>query len=257
MTTYPRASRAHWYQDNYPGSVMVPNCGVIHTTEGTSLPGYEGGATAPNYTAVPNFDKKRLDWFAHYPDERSSRALRNLSGGVETNTANAIQVELVGTCDPATHKRWGRTPHIYWPEAPDWALRDLAEFIAWANGVHGIPVSGPAGRWTPYPESYGAGGQRFTFDRWRAFYGWCGHQHVPENTHGDPGALDWPKVAQFAREALGGNGGTPMPKPKSPGWDAIYEAARDTQARTPKSATARRAALATILRLAARWSNKH
>lgn len=256
MTTYPRASRAHWYQDRFPGSVMVPNCGVIHTTEGTGLPGYEGGATAPTYTAVPNFTHKRLDWFAHYPDERSSRALRNLAGGVETNTANALQVELVGTCDPGTHKRWGRTPHIYWPEAPDWALRDLADFLAWCNRVHGIPLRAPAQTWTPYPESYGAGGQRFSFDTWRRFTGWCGHQHVPENVHGDPGALQWGQLASFARIILNTSGGT-MPKSKSPGWDAIWEAAHDVQAKTPASATARRAALATILRLAARWSTKH
>ena len=51
MTTYARANTsAAWYQDNYPGADMNPNCGVIHTTEGTALPGYSGGAEAPNYT---------------------------------------------------------------------------------------------------------------------------------------------------------------------------------------------------------------
>ena len=209
LTTYAKANtKAAWYQDDYPGAVMKPNCAVIHTTEGTSLPGYNGGATAPNYTAVPDFKAKRLRWFAHFPDERSSRALRNLRGGVETNTANAIQVELVGTCDPATRKRW-KTEHIFWPEAPEWALRDLAHFVADMNRRHGIPIQGPADVWTPYPESYGAGGQRFSYARWRSFYGWCGHQHVPENSHGDPGAFPWGEVARRAKALL-----DPEPEPQ-------------------------------------------
>ena len=167
MTNYPGANTAAaWYQDNYPGAVMDPNCGVIHTTEGYTLPGYEGGATAPTYTAVPDLKAKRLRWFAHFPDERSARALQNLAGGVETNTANAIQVELVGTCDPRTHKTWQAQghAHVYWPEAPKWALDELAAFVAWCHTAHGIPVDGPKGPWTPYPESYGPGGQRFTFE---------------------------------------------------------------------------------------------
>jgi hypothetical protein len=29
-----------------------------------------------------------------------------------------------------------------------------------------------------------------TYDEWLTFEGLCGHQHVCENDHGDPGALD-------------------------------------------------------------------
>jgi len=219
MSTYARANTsAAWYQDNFPGAVMDPNAGVLHTTEGTSLPGYSGGATAPNYTAVPDFAAKRLRWFAHFPDERSSRALQNDAGGVETNTLNVVQVELVGTCDPRTAASWRAkgARFIFWPDAPDWALADLAHFIADMNRRHGIKVQGPGtGRWTPYPESYGAGGQRFSFTAWRNFYGWCGHQHVPENDHGDPGALDWGRVERMAKELLAPDP-KPEPKPKGP-----------------------------------------
>ena len=76
-------------------------------------------------------------------------------------------------------------------------------FIADMHKRHGIPISGPGSVWTPYPESYGKGGQRFSFDRWRAFKGWCGHQHVPENTHGDPGALEWGVVESLVRKLAG------------------------------------------------------
>jgi hypothetical protein len=202
MTTYPPAARDHWYADNFPGSRMNPDKGVIHTTEGTSLPDYQGGATAPNYTAVPDFRNHRLVWHAHYPDEMSARALRNLGGGVETNTDDAIQVELVGTCDPATAAKWHRqgATFIFWPDAPAWALEDLAEFVAWVHAKHGVPIVGPAGVWKGYPASAGNSSVRFTSAQWRAFRGWCGHQHVPENVHGDPGALDWATVRDLALE---------------------------------------------------------
>lgn len=265
MTTYPKAdTRRAWYQDNYPGAVIDPNAGVIHTTEGTSLPGYNGGATAPNYTAVPNFGAKRLDWFAHFPDERSSRALRNLSGGVETNTLNVLQVELVGTCDPRTAAAWRARGYafIYWPEAPQWALDDLAEFIAWANKAHGIRIDGAPttkGRWTPYPRSYAnGGGQRFTFTRWRNFYGWCGHQHVPENSHGDPGALNWGYVERKAKALAGQAPPPPAPTPpkrKSPRWDDLYRRADALEKSLgSKPAPARRRALKVIKDRAARFS---
>lgn len=199
MSNYARADMtAQWFQSAYPGATMTPTRVVLHTTEGTSWPGYEGGKTAPHYTARPDFTAQRLVWRAHFPDEKSARALRNLPGGVETNTHGAIQVELVGTCDQATHRKWGNTPHVYWPEAPEWALRDLAAFLADMRKRHGIPLSAPA--FVAYPGSYGDSAVRMDAKTWRDFTGVCGHQHVPENTHGDPGALDMPRVLEMARE---------------------------------------------------------
>ncbi|MEV6181361.1 hypothetical protein [Streptomyces sp. NPDC052015] len=206
---YPGASTAYFYQNRFGGSLMEVNVVVLHTTEGRNLPDYGGGASAPNLTAVPDFGAKRLKWYQHFDIDRSSRALVNLSGGVETNTANVVQVELVGTCDPATHAKWVKAgyAHIYWPEAPDWALNDVAEFLAWANKQHGVPLVGPP-KWPAYPKSYGsAGGQRMTNATWNAFRGVCGHMHVPENTHGDPGAIDFPRLIALAK------GTAPAPLP--------------------------------------------
>lgn len=206
---YPPAnSTSQWFADNYPGRTFNANCGVIHTTEGTSWPSYGGGATAPNITARYNFSTKKLDFRQHFPIDMSSRALRNLSGGVETNTANAVQIELIGTCDPKHRVSWngaGKTlagkHYIYWPEAPDSALKSLAEFLYWCEKEHGIKLQGPPqSDWKSYPSSYGATSTRFTFEEWRNFYGWCGHQHVPENTHGDPGNLKFDKLIEFARQ---------------------------------------------------------
>jgi hypothetical protein len=36
---------------------------------------------------------------------------------------------------------------------------------------------------------------------WNAFKGVCGHGHVPENLHGDPGAIDFATLIEYAREA--------------------------------------------------------
>ncbi|HEY6116970.1 MAG TPA: hypothetical protein VI172_13530 [Candidatus Dormibacteraeota bacterium] len=205
--SYPGASTAYWYQNRFGGDLMEVNVIVLHTTEGPTLPDYDGGAMAPNLTAVPDFVNKRLKWYQHFDIDRSSRALVNLSGGVETNTLNVCQVELVGTCDPDTHAKWVKAgvAHIYWPEAPDWALKGVADFLAWMHANHGVPLTGPA-KWPPYPSSYGsAAGQRLSFAEWEGFKGVCGHMHVPENLHGDPGSIDFPKLIAFAK------GSTPAP----------------------------------------------
>ncbi|WP_185993039.1 hypothetical protein [Streptomyces sp. 130] len=183
---YPGAQLSHWYQGRYGGDAMESNVVVWHTTEGTSLPDYGGGASAPNFTAVPDFANKRLNWYQHFDFDISSRALVNKAGGVETNTLNAVQVELVGTCDPTTHKRWDTKPHLYTPELPAWVIRDLGAFARWARDHHDVPLTSGQ-TFVAYPASFGATKTRMTNAEWNNFRGHCGHQHVPENDHGDPG----------------------------------------------------------------------
>jgi hypothetical protein len=158
---------------------------------------------------VPDFGAKKLRWYKHFRIDTSSRALVNLAGGAETNTLNVVQVELVGTCDPTTHRRWGGSRHIYWPDAPDWALRDLGRFIGWLHREHGVRLSAPT-KWLPYPSSYGRTSARMSASEWRGFYGVCGHQHVVENDHGDPGAIDINRILAYAR------GGATTPSEEDP-----------------------------------------
>ena len=197
---YPGASTAYWYQSKLGGDSMESNVIVWHTTEGTSLPSYSGGAEAPNFTAVPDFKAKRLIWFQHFDFDTSARALVNRAGGVETNTLNAAQVELVGTCDPTTHAKWTKAgyAHLYTPELPDWVIRDLGAFARWANTEHGVPLSSGL-TFKAYPSSYGASSVRMSGSRWSAFKGHCGHQHVPENDHGDPGAFPMAAILTAAK----------------------------------------------------------
>lgn len=203
---YPGASTAYWYQDTYGGSAMESNVGVIHTTEGRTVPSYGGGGSAPNFTALPDFRNKKLRWYQHFDFDVSSRALVNRPGGVETNTANAVQVELVGTCDERHDTTWdgkrAGVDYLFWPDAPDWALAALGAFVKWAHDRHGVRPRSPL-VWKPYKKgqvggSYGANGVRLTGAQWNAYYGWLGHQHVPENDHGDPGNIDFAKVLAYA-----------------------------------------------------------
>lgn len=194
---------AQWYADNYPGVQMNPDGGVLHTTEGFGWPAYSGGAVAPTWTFLPLLAARALDVRQHFPAQMSSRALKNAPGGVQTNTLNVVQIELVGTCDPTYRTSWGGrkagVDYVFWPDAPDWLLAEVAKRLAWLRDEHGIPVTSPvAGVWAPYPSSAGNGPQRLTFQAWENLRGWVGHQHVPENDHGDPGSLNFPRIAALA-----------------------------------------------------------
>lgn len=222
---YPGANTTtSWFEGRYGGDKMDVNVLVIHTTEGRNLPDYQGGAVAPNITLVPDFKAQKLRPYQHYRIDVSSRALVNKLGGVATNTNNVTQVELVGTCDPSTSGKWAKAgyDHIYWPAAPGWALMELAKFVAWLHKEHGIPLVIPS-KWPAYPGSYGVGAsQRLSFDAWNKFRGVCGHMHVPENSHGDPGAINITRVMDLAKQILGidppapGGGGGSTPPPTIP-----------------------------------------
>lgn len=201
---YPGASTTYWYQTKYGGDAMESNVVVWHTTEGTSVPTYSGGSEAPNFTAKPDFANEQLIWYQHFDFDTSSRALVNKAGGVETNTLNVCQVEIVGTCDPTTHKKWGSTPHLYTPDLPDWVVRDLAAFARWAHEEHGVPLTSGV-TFKAYPGSYGSNGVRMSNSKWLGYRGHCGHQHVPENDHGDPGAFPMAAILAAAKGEPAGN----------------------------------------------------
>lgn len=199
---YPGASTAYWYGNRYTGAAMEVNVAVWHTTEGTSVPTYGGGAAAPTLTANPDFAAKRLRWCQHFDIDQSARALVDRAGGITTNRNNAVQIELVGTCDPATHKKWlaAGQQHIFWPEAPDWALREVAKFVRWLYDQHKVPMRSTV-TWRAYPGSYGTGAsQRLSSSAFNQYTGHLGHQHVPEgNDHGDPGDIDMAKILAYAK----------------------------------------------------------
>lgn len=233
----PGASQAYFYgAGRYSGSDMEVNCGVVHTTEGMSLPSYNGGAMAPTVTGVPNVRDRTIRWYQHYDVDESARALANKLGGVETNTANVFQIELVGTCDDTKKTSWSGkragVDYLHWPTAPEWALAEVAWLARWLNQNHGIPLT-CVKDWLAYgrdsrrpgitPASYGASPARMSQSAWRSFKGWCGHQHVPENDHGDPGNLNFARVIQLAKGETSSEEEDPMAgMTKQDIYDAVW-----------------------------------
>lgn len=149
---------------------LDPNpCLVWHTTEGYGLPAYSG--SNPHFT----LDPKTGVLYQHQSVREGARALRNLPGGVETNRG-AIQVELIGFASQS---------HTWSEEAYD-HIADLARWIEEHCGVLrecDVRFDVPAGA-TPH----------MTAAQWNAYRGHCGHRHVPENDHWDPGNLQIAKV---------------------------------------------------------------
>jgi hypothetical protein len=164
---------------------------VIHTTETRTLPGYRKGATAPHLTYAPASRK----WWQHTDLDVAARALRNLDGGIQTNRDGAWQVEVICYSNKTIADQVGGLwvgsllPHAY---------ADLAAFCTWA----GVPATWP-GRAAGSYAAANAPGFRLTPAEWDAFAGVCGHQHVPENDHWDPGAFDWAQLMA----AMGGQEG--------------------------------------------------
>lgn len=162
--------------------VAAPFRVVLHDTEGSSVDGaigaYEGHTFWPHYTGdYRKSSRERGRLVEHYDFRKTSaRALANDAGGVETNRHGAIQIELVGFADnPADQDL-------------DLLARD---FIVPVSKLVPITFTAP-----PFlgPEdgtlATETGKARMTFDQWINFNGICGHQHVPENEHWDPGNID-------------------------------------------------------------------
>jgi len=210
----PGADLSLFFGDGqYSGSAMEVNCGCLHTTEGPSVVDYNRGAVAPTVTLAPDMASRTVKVYQHFDVDESARALVHASGQPATNTANVFQIELVGTCDPENATSWkigsktyrAGVDYVYWPAAPDWALQGLANLMRWLSDKHGIPLKSGL-QFKAYPGSYGANGVRMSQAQWSQFTGWCGHQHVPQNDHGDPGNIDINRVLAMAAGTAGGTG---------------------------------------------------
>lgn len=176
---YPPADRSSHFFGNSHSAVNFSWVRAIvwHSTETSGMPGYQGGASAPNLTCYPDVKAKKLRWYHHFRLNQSSRALVHPSG-VQTNNSNVIQVEQIGTCAKGG-------PGMYLPEAPDWYLEGIAEFMKFMHDEWGVPLETHV-RWKAYPDSYGTNnGVRLSAPSWLAYSGQLAHEHVYGNLHGD------------------------------------------------------------------------
>lgn len=156
---------------------------VLHSTEtgDGGWPGYDSGNSAPHFTIDPRTGEVRQ----HISMAHAARALRNPSGGVETNRGGAIQIEIIGTCDPE------RDGDAGWTFLPDWSnWGSLGNLVSRIGAECNIPLQSSV-TFRAFPGSYGENAsQRLSGSAWNSYKGVLGHQHVPENDHGDPGDIN-------------------------------------------------------------------
>lgn len=128
-------------------------------------------------------------WEQYIPFSRASRALRNGPDPIETNRDGDVHINLAVVGYAKDSPRWS-----------DALLRELAEFVVWAEEEWGIPAE--------FHYQFG-GGEGYGYDgRYRldpAVYnkaeGVLGHTHAPDtNTHWDPGAIPVDKLTQLIGE---------------------------------------------------------
>lgn len=149
---------------------------VLHSTEGATYAGAKGAYTSnnncPHFTA--SNEGGRFQVWQHVPLDMGSSALKHPEGTVDTNLQSAIQIEAVAMA-----------------AQPAWAsglVAGVGELMAWIGQQCSVQATAPT--FKAYPASGGvANGVRFTPEQWTPFNGVCGHQHVPNNDHGDPGAI--------------------------------------------------------------------
>lgn len=161
------------------GSILggEPKC-LWHSTQGSNLPSY-----SDNF--FPNMTICKGVAFQHIPANRAARALKNLSGGVQTNRWNVFQIEVCGF-------------------ANDLAFVSVMQEVAdWLQDVRRTPKTCTV-EFIQFDASFGTNnGVRLSKDEWRVYSGHLGHMHAPENDHGDPGS-PFP-IARI----LGGDAGSP------------------------------------------------
>ncbi|MGH6927768.1 MAG: hypothetical protein ACREEV_05595 [Dongiaceae bacterium] len=189
---WSEATKLEFASQNGGAYTGGPFRGVIHTTEikgyTPSTKNYYGHFDPPHFTLA--MEKGEAKFYQHFPITFAARALENRARGVETNRRSAIQIEVA----------W-KAAEI--DQLPDAMLMRLWDWMRWVEGEAGVKRSNyPRFRGNEARGINGVG--RMTNDEWNAFDGWCGHQHVPENAHWDPGKLDIDLLTRIKRP------GTPL-----------------------------------------------
>ncbi len=207
-----RWPEAEWLGNGKSGGTYTagPFRVVMHTTETGGLPGYRLGRSAPHLTYTP----RQHRWVQHTVLTTAARALRNPSGGVQTNRRSALQVEVVCYSNKTIADR--RASRLWVGDLTTRHLTDLASFLQFANTEFAVDL-----RYDPKPfndaRCSGTGSPcRMTRGEWRLYDAVTDHARVPENGHWDCGALDFDTLIQIA------NGGAPPP----PEGDDMYKSVK-------------------------------
>lgn len=177
---FPGADRSHVGTKN--GGSMTGEgreYGTFHVTAGTY---YNPNTTL--YYGHENWPHMTIDRngkvYQHLPANVAARALKNLSGGIQTNRLGRINFQIEVVAQP--------TSTSY--SVDTWIAKaqrvSLARVVKWLRDEWEVPIQYPA----RIAGSYSAAnklGFRFSGDEVLIWSGWLGHQHWPENEHWDPG----------------------------------------------------------------------
>ena len=156
-----------------------------HCTEGGSIKGAIAAYRQHKSWPTITWDPLTGEIHQHFPATVGARALQNDAGGVQTNAHGRvhIQIEVVGHA---------ASPFTAGP------MKGLATLLRWIRS-HGVPDTWPGGQPLAYgpdkrrpgvsPAAYGDRNGTRSTKTW-AKAGHFGHSQVPENDHGDPGAID-------------------------------------------------------------------
>src|SRR5881409_91373 len=135
--------------------------GVLHTTEGLSFSGADstlkGNGTEPHFLIGTTGTIKQ-----YRPLTDAGTSLEHRSGTVETNRAHAVQIEVCG-----------------FAAKPDWPTvqkKAVARVMAYCH-ANGVPLK------SSVHFADAAHVTKLSDHGWLTFSGWCGHQHVPNNSH--------------------------------------------------------------------------
>lgn len=169
---------------------------LLHTTEGSSYAGALSVFTSKGYwpTATASFETGKFQLWQHLPLNLAAQALEHPSGTIETNRNNVAQIELVGSADPAYARKYGL---LYVGDFPEEYLAGIARWLRFVADNTGAALV------APWP--FGPGAPRVSPQQWDTTTGVCGHCHVPNNSHVDPGAINIVRLLQLA------HGDAPMP----------------------------------------------
>jgi hypothetical protein len=170
----------------------APWRGVLHTTEGSTVDGAVQTFQSNNFWPHFTIGGATNRIVQHLSLDVAGRAL------VTGNRDNCIQIEIVGNA----------------VDTPNWT-REQLEFVAGVmreiEAMVPIPRRSSA-TFKKFPASFGlSNGVRLSQSEWATFSGWCGHQHVPGNDHGDPGQIDIGKLCSPRLLGVGSSQSSPGP----------------------------------------------
>lgn len=175
-----------WAADNEDAPKIV-----LHSTEGPTISSALGAYRKNNSWPHLTVDPSRRRRVQHVPLDRPARALRNTSRPGQTNREGRVfQVEIVGRA---------RTMRDLPGDQLDWLGAEVVGPLARATGtplVSSVEFLDERAGFTLASED---ARQRLTAAAWDTYSGVLGHQHVPENTHWDPGAIDINRILTAAR----------------------------------------------------------